>query len=87
MLTAEQRKVYEVAARLYCQRIGEDPEARVPMPNPNPRIGEPVPGRMWWLAAEKIHDQSMMLTAMRDAAIAKNQGAVLTDPPPATSDA
>ena len=73
MLTPEQRKHYEVAARLYCQRIGEDPEARVPFPNPNPKMPEPIPGRMWWLGAEKLHDLSMSLTALRDAALAKEQ--------------
>lgn len=74
MLTPELRKLYELAARLYCKRIGEDPEARVPMPDPK-IPGASIPGRMWWLAAEKIHDTSMLLTSMNDAALAKEQAA------------
>lgn len=87
MLTPELRKHYEVAARLYCKRIGENPEERVGMPHPNPAIREPIPGRMWWLAAEKVHDMSMLLTSMKDAAIAKEQNLVMEPPPGGANDA
>lgn len=80
MLTAEQRKLYETAARLYCQRIGENPDERIPMPDPK-IPGVQLPGRMWWLGAEKIHDMSMLLTSMKDAALAKEATAAATTTP------
>lgn len=70
-LTKEQLAHYEVAARLYCERIGEVPDQRVPRPHPEIRGVVDTSTRVWHLAAEKLHDLSMMLTSLRDSAIAK----------------
>lgn len=72
MLTKEQLAHYEIAARLYCQRIGEDPEVRVPQPHPTIKGVMTSEGRVWHLAAGKLHDLSMMLTSLRDAATQKD---------------
>lgn len=81
MLTKEQLKHYEVAARLYCERIGEDPEARVPAPHATLKGVTDMSGRVWHLAAHKLHDLSMMLTSLRDAAIAKDDAGKIITPP------
>lgn len=70
MLNKEMLKHYEVAARLYVERTGGDPEAFFDQPHPK-IAGATERVRIWHLAAHEIHDLSMKLTAMRDAAIAK----------------
>lgn len=80
MLTKEQLAHYEVAARLYCERIGENPDARVPAPHATIKGVIDTSGRVWHLAAEKLHDISMILTSMRDAAIAKEETAKIITP-------
>lgn len=70
-LTKEALAHYEDAARLYCQRIGENPEERVNKPHPELRGVIDRSTRLWHLAAEKLHDLSMMLTSLKDAAEAK----------------
>jgi hypothetical protein len=71
-LTKEQLKHYEVAARLYCERIGENPDERTHAPHPTIKGVVDNSGRVWHLAAHKLHDLSMMLTSLRDAAVAKD---------------
>lgn len=68
MLNEIQLAHYEIAARLYCERIGENPEQRVPRPHPSIRGVIDTTQRTWHLAAEKLHDLSMMLTSLKDAA-------------------
>lgn len=68
MLNKEQLAHYEIAARLYCERIGENPEERIPRPHPEIKGVIDTSTRMWHLAADKLHDLSMMLTSLRDAA-------------------
>lgn len=78
-LNKEQLAHYEVAARLYCERIGENPEQRIPRPHPEIKGVVDMNMRTWHLAANKLHDLSMMLTSMRDAAISKEEmGRIIT---------
>ncbi len=60
---------YEAAARIYCQRIGHDPDEQIPAPHP---LGIAIEHyrSAWELAAEKLIDLSHMLGAMREAASA-----------------
>lgn len=72
MLTKEQLAHYEVAARLYVERTGGNPEAFFDRPHPK-ILGTTERVRIWHLAAEELHDLSMQLTSLRDAAIAKEE--------------
>lgn len=69
-LTKEALEHYKEAAYLYCERIGQNPDERFDKPHATLR-GVTDRGWMWHLAAEKLHDLSMMLTSMRDAGIRK----------------
>jgi hypothetical protein len=80
-LNKEQLAHYEVAARLYCERIGENADERIPRPHPEIKGVVDMSTRMWHLAADKIHDLSMMLTSLRDAAIAKQETSKIITPP------
>lgn len=79
-LNKEQLKHYEVAARLYCERIGENPDQRVPRPHPEIQGVVDTSTRVWHLAADKLHDLSMMLTSLRDAAVAKEDAGKIIAP-------
>ena len=57
---------YELAARIYCQRIGQDPDEQIPAPHP---LGIAIEHYRpaWELAAEKLIDLSHMLGAIQTA--------------------
>jgi len=75
-LSKEQLAHYEIAARLYVERTGGNPEGLFDKPHPTIRgVVERV--RIWHLAAEQLHDLSMQLTALRDMAIQKEANAVV----------
>lgn len=78
MLTKEQLAHYEVAARLYVERTGGNPEAFFNAPHPT-IAGTTQRVRIWHIAANELHDLSMKLTSLRDAAIAKDATAKVTD--------
>lgn len=57
---------YERAARLYCAKLGLDPDEELDAPHP---LGFAVryTRLQWEFAAEKLIDLSQMLTALREA--------------------
>ncbi len=74
--TPEHLKPYEAAARIYCVKVGADPDEGVQVPHP---LGIAVPFRVprWTLEAERLIDLSMMLLAMKEAAnVSKEEGRV-----------
>lgn len=64
----EHLKLYETAARLYCEKIGVDPDATVRMPHPLVKGALVDSPPMWHDAAEQLFDLSMMLASMKEAA-------------------
>lgn len=59
-------KPYEAAARIYCKKMGMDPDMRVPRPHPE-IAGIVVHVRMWEVAAAELIDLSMKLTSLKEA--------------------
>lgn len=76
MLTKEQLAHYEIAARLYVERTGGNPEAFFDTPHPK-IAGATQRVRVWHLAAIELHDLSMKLTSLRDMAVQKEANAVV----------
>lgn len=63
----EHLKPYEPAARIYCAKIGADPDQAVRVPHPVfPGAAIQVP--RWAMEAERLVDFSLMLTALKEAA-------------------
>lgn len=58
---------YEQAARIYCARIGVDPEGVQEVPHPS-GLAVPCFRKAWCFAADKLIDLSHMLGALREAA-------------------
>lgn len=57
----------EAAARIYCQRAGQDPDAQISVPHPviaNYAVQIPF----WHTVADGMFDLQMMLSAMKAAA-------------------
>lgn len=59
--------VYEKAARIYCAKIGIDPEQQVPVPS-ELVIDAMTVRPVWYLYAIELHDLSMRLVSIREAA-------------------
>lgn len=60
-------KPFESAARLYCKKIGADPDQKMPREHPL-LAGQVVWFDQWRIVAEDLIDLSMKLSAMREAA-------------------
>lgn len=62
---------FEKAARVYCEKSGIDPDERVLMSGPRPKIaGIPAPivkVERWKLIAEELFDFSLRIVALREA--------------------
>lgn len=58
---------FEAAARLYCQKVGIDPDEKIPVQNRR-LVGVNSFVYRWQLAAEELMDFSMKLTSLREAA-------------------
>lgn len=64
-------KPYEPAARLYCSKVGMDPDYVMQAPHPE-LAGVVVDTPFWVIVAEKMIDLSMMLTSIREASAAND---------------
>lgn len=66
---------FERAARIFCDKVGMDPDRVLQMPGARPKIaGVPPPivkVPQWKLVAEELFDLSARLTALREAATDK----------------
>lgn len=58
-------KAYEPAARIYCERLGADPDEQV-QAGSFLGIAKMVP--VWYSIAVELHDLSIRLVAMKEAA-------------------
>lgn len=60
----------EAAARIYCAKVGINPDEQIQTPHP---LGLALPFSVprWTIEAERLLDLSMMLTAIKEAANAK----------------
>lgn len=56
---------YQVAARLYCQQIGQNPDAEVSIPHPV-IAGAVVTMPCWYTQAERMHDLALMLRCISE---------------------
>jgi hypothetical protein len=57
---------YEPAARIYCKRVGLDPDLMIAVPHPlGLQVSHSVP--QWYFVAEDLIDLSHKLGAMREA--------------------
>lgn len=63
---------YEKAARLYCARIGVDPDGVTEVEHPQ-GLAVPTFRAAWCFAADKLIDLSHMLVSMREAQGTKEQ--------------
>ena len=71
----ERARPYEMAARIYCSKLGV-PDADQMMPQPHPDgLAVLVPIPLWCLVAEEMIDLSMRLTSMREAKEAEAKAA------------
>lgn len=62
---------YEVAARLYCKKAGLDADLKIPTAHPQ-GLAVPYFIRNWQMVAEDLHDFSMKLVSIKEAAAAKS---------------
>lgn len=60
-------KAYEPAARIYCGKLGCDPDMMVPDPD-QLFIGVEKMKPVWHSVAHELHDLSMRLVSMKEAA-------------------
>ncbi len=58
---------YEPAARIYCEKMGVKPDAKVKVPHPG-GLQALVEIPQWHLFAEELIDFSMKLTSLKEAA-------------------
>ncbi len=60
------RDAFEPAARIYCTKIGVDPDEGVQVPHP---LGIAVAFHVprWTMEAERLIDLSVMLTSLKEA--------------------
>jgi len=65
-ITGELIAAFEKAARLYCTRIGVDPDVAVPQPHPVLQ-GVMVSKTFWEITAERMADLGLMLQSMKAA--------------------
>lgn len=60
---------YERAARIYCNRLGLDPDDHIEVPNPAGLVGVATTTLRWKQAAEQMILFSVMMVSMREAAV------------------
>lgn len=65
-------KAYEKAARLYVTKTGADPEAMVPAPG-GTILGAQRLIPLWHFAAHELHDLSLKLVSLKEAAAGKKE--------------
>lgn len=63
---------YEPAARIFCTKTSTDPDEPIAVPHP---LGIAVPHEVprWQLVADELIHLSLMLSAMREAAVAQRE--------------
>lgn len=66
MHTEEQLKPYEAAARIYCAKIGADPDEPIALPHPIIQ-GAVFSIPTWTDVAERMLDLSVLLSSIRQA--------------------
>lgn len=67
---------FEAAARIYCQRTGQDADVQVRVPHPlilNTTMSTPF----WHTIAERMFDLQMLLSSMKAAAMEAAAGVVV----------
>lgn len=74
-MSEEILKAYEPAARIYCERRGADPDEQVPE-GYFLGIAKMVP--VWHSIAIELHDLSLRLVAMKEAAALPKPGTTIT---------
>lgn len=60
-------KAYEKAARIYCEKSGQDPDMMVPSPAQT-ILGANKLVPVWHFIAHELHDLSLKLVSMKEAA-------------------
>ena len=65
-------KAYEMAARIYCEKRNLDPEQMLPAPTDSIVLTNETELRpLWQFVAMELHDLSLRLVAMKEAAESK----------------
>lgn len=64
--TSEVHIAYEKASRIYCARMGIDPDLKIPFPHPT-GLDVPYSRPQWTMVADDLYDLSQKLVAIKDA--------------------
>ncbi len=59
-------KPYETAARIYCAKMGWDPDESIQLPHPT-IVGHEIEVPRWELAAEELIEFSAKLSSLKEA--------------------
>lgn len=65
-------KAYEKAARIYCAKTGMDPDTMMPSPQQT-ILGAAKLVPAWWFAAHELHNLSLKLVSLKEAAAVKKE--------------
>lgn len=65
-------KAYKKAARIYCEKTGQDPDMMVPSPVQS-ILGANKLVPVWHFVAHELHDLSLKLVSIKEAATDKKE--------------